>query len=57
MVAGVIEVTVIDLVADAPLPHKFRGVTVIVPPVAANPKTKLLDGVVVVAVNVTPVPE
>ena len=49
--------TVMGRLEAVPLPHKFRGVTVMVPLVAPAPKAKLLEGVAVVAVNVTPEPE
>ena len=40
-----------------PLPHKFTGVTVKVPPVAPAEKVTAFDGDTVLAAKVAPVPE
>ena len=50
-------VTVIDFMGDVvPFPQELTGVTVRFPEVALDAKVIVTDGVVVVAVKVTPVP-
>ena len=46
----------ITIEEDAPLPHRFPGVTVKVPPVAATLKISVFNGSVVVADKVVPPP-
>ena len=50
---ALIEITIEEAVPD---PHKFPGVTVSVPPVAVNPKSRVLTGRVVVPENEVFVP-
>ena len=54
---GVVEITLIFKLLDVPLPQTFNGVTVNNPGVAFIEKLILIDGEVVIAGKVAPVPE